>query len=456
MSKSVILIQPNYRVKKDASYWAANPPLGLCYLASVLEKNHISVEILDCHVRNLSASQTARIIRQKKPDFVGFSILTPAADWCYAVVKKIKKLPLTIIAGGPHVSGLPQEAVKKGFDYVVVGEGEQVLLDIVQGKKMTGKIIMAKPLNPNRLPLPARHLLVKGGTDKPYFSSGTLYYPWAPIITSRGCPYNCYFCNKKTFGYQFRPRTPENVLKEIDSLVANYQVREIDFYDDCFNYDIERAGKIMDLIAGRRYDLHLRFSNGLRADKITPRLLRKMKKAGTEYIAYGIESGDEKVLAQIPKVETLKQIEKSIRMTKKAGITMVGFFIFGLIGDTLTSMQKTIDFMVKLPFDQVILNIATPFPGTKMWQMIKENKGKLFIKNWQDFFNTSGKMLYHLPGMATPSEVEMMYRRANRAFYFRPKYIIKQMPKLLSFKTMPVMYRGLRRILYALKNEKNN
>lgn len=425
--------------------------MGLCYLAAVLEQHRIPVEILDTQVQNLSAVQTAKIIRQKKPDFVGFSILTPAADWCYQVVKKIRQLLMVKIAGGPHVSGLPHEAVKKGFDLVVVGEGEQVLLDIVRGKKFRSKIISAPPLDPNRLPLPARHLLVKGGTDKPYASSGTLYFPWAPIVTSRGCPYNCYFCNKKTFGYHFRPRTPAKVLAEIDSLVTNYGVKEIDFYDDCFNYDIQRAEKIMDLIAGRRYDLHLRFSNGLRADKITPRLLRKMKKAGTEYIAYGIESGDEKVLAQIPKAETLPQIERAVRLTQKAGITTVGFFIFGLIGETLESMQKTIDLMLKLPLDQVLINLATPYPGTRMWQMIEKNKGEFFIKNWQDFSHTAGEMLYRLPGMARPSQVEQMYRQAYRAFYFRPKYIIKQIPNLLSFNTIPVIYRGLRRILFALK-----
>ena len=176
-----------------------------------------------------------------------------------------------------------------------------------------------------------------------------------------------------------------------------------------------------------------------------------MKKAGTDYIAYGVESGHPDIIKQIPKGETLTQIKRAVKLTKKANIHVTGFFILGLIGDTIKTMQKTIDFAKNTGFDTIILNIATPYPGTRMWDMIKQKGGEIFIKNWHDFYNTSGKMLYSLPDMATPKEVEEMYRKAHLDFYFRPSYIIKQIPKVFSKGFLPVMINGLKRILYAQK-----
>ncbi|MDP3888621.1 MAG: radical SAM protein [bacterium] len=464
MNNKVLLIQSNYHVKADSDIWAANPPLGLCYIAAVLEKENIPVEIIDADVKNLSIKRTISLIKKKKAKYVGFSILTPAADWCTEIVKQLPK-SFVKIAGGPHASAVPEELLKSGFDIVVVGEGEETLLEIMQGKKLQdiSGIVYRKnkkifrnpprgPLDPDKLPLPARYLIEKGGTNKPYFSSGTRYFPWSPIITSRGCPFNCYFCNKNIFGHRFRPRSPEKVVEEIDHLVNTYKVKELDVYDDCFNSDIKRAEKILDLIIERKYKLYLRFSNGIRADRITSKLLKKMKSAGTDYIAYGVESGDAEVLKKIPKGETLAQIRRAVRLTKEAKIPVIGFFIFGLIGDTKKSMQNTIDFAKNTGFDRAILNIATPFPGTRMWNIIKQSGGKIFIKNWKDFHNTSGKMLYEMPGTATPAEVEEMYKKAWISFYFRPKFILKQIPKLLTPSLIPMMYLGLKRILYAQKN----
>lgn len=463
MAEKVLLIQPNYQIKKDAAVWACNPPLGLLYLAAYLEKEKIPVEILDAHVKNLSSREAAGFIKRKGAKYVGFSILTPAADWCVEVAQKLPKSTIKI-AGGPHASALPEDLLRAGFDVVVLGEGEETLAEITKGEKFKNiygivyrinkKIFHNSPrppLDPNKLPLPARHLIKKGGVDKPYFSAGTRYFPWSPIITSRGCPFNCYFCTKNVFGHGFRARNPESVLAEIDFLVQKYHVREIDFYDDCFNFDIKRAEKIMDLIAERDYKLYLRFSNGIRADKITKGLLLKMKRAGTDYIVYGVESGDQKILDLIPKSESLKEIRKAVRLTHEAGISVGGFFIFGLIGDTRRTMQRTIDFAKSLPFDRVILNIATPYPGTRMWEIVEQKGGKVFLSSWGEFHSSSGKMYYSLPEMATPREVEEMYRKAYRNFYFRPQYLIKQIPHLFSLSLLPIMYRGLKRILYAQK-----
>lgn len=463
MEEKVLLIQPNYNIKKDAKLWACSPPLGLLYLAAVLEKEKIPVEIIDANLKNISIRGMVSLIKKSKAKYVGFSILTPAANWCIEVIRHLPK-SIIKIAGGAHASSLPEQLLKSGFDIVVRGEGEETLLDIVKNKKfknipgvvyqMNKKIFHTPPrplLNPNKLLLPSRHLIEKGGTDKPYYAVQTRFFPWAPIMTSRGCPFNCYFCVKNVFGFKFRPRDPENVLSEIDFLVSQYHIKEINIYDDCFNFDIKRAEKIMDLIAKRGYKLYIRFNNGIRADKITKRLLIKMKRAGTNFIAFGIESGNQKILESIPKGESLQDIRRAVNLTHKVGIPITGFFILGLIGDTKETMQDTVNFAKSLPFDRVIFNIAIPNPGTRMSDMIQRKGGKIFPTDWKDFHSLSGKMRYSLPGMATTAEVEAMYRKAYFSFYFRPQYIIKHIPNLFSLSLLPIIYLGLKKILNTQK-----
>lgn len=462
---SVILIQPNYQVLGRASLYGKHPPIGLCYLAAVLEKNRIPVKILDANINNLTVEEVKQKILKSKARIVGMSILTPVHNWAAALARALPQNILKI-AGGAHATGLPEDLLKEGFDGVVRSEGEEPFLEIVQGKPLPyiknlsyknkrGQIIhnpIRPKLDPHRIPFPARHLLLYGGTRLPYASEGTRYFPWASIFSSRGCPFNCYFCNKLTFGQRFGARNPENVIKEIDWLVRKYKIKELDFYDDCFNFDIERAEKILDLIIKRGYKLHLRFSNGIRADKMTPRLLEKMKQAGTDYIAYGVESGNQKILQQIPKAETLDQIREAFRLTKNAGIPTTGFFIVGLIGDTKKTMQDTINFAKELNPDVALINIATPYPGTRMWEIIKKTPGaKLYLQNWDDFHHTAGKLLYWLPGMARPKVVEEMYRRFTREFYFRPKYILRQIFKIWQPGFLRMASMGLKRILFATK-----
>ena len=459
-ARKVLLVQPNYQQKKDAAIWGINPPINLAYIAAVLEKEGIEVEILDANLLNYSPQQVVDHARKKNINYVGLSILTPAHNYC---VKVAKLLPEEImsVAGGPHAAGLPDELLRDGFDTVIRGEGEYAMLDLVTGKNMKeikGLSYMKDneimhnedrpPLDPNALPLPARHLLIKNGVNKPYASEGTRYFPWSPIFTARGCPYSCYYCNKSTFGTCFTPRTPENVLAEIIELVTKYKVKEIDFYDDCFNFDMARAEKILDLIIAEKIKIYLRFSNGLRADKISEDLLIKMKQAGCDYIAYGIESGCQEILDKIPKAIKLETIRKAVALTKKQGITTVGFFMLGLIGDTEETMQRTIDFAKELDPDVALFNIAIPYPGTKMWQLIKKN-GRLLISDWDDYFHTSGKMIYEYPGTAPPVIVEKMFKRANKEFYFRPKYILRQIPKLTRPSLLPMLMKGIKRIVFS-------
>ncbi|MEM2974215.1 MAG: radical SAM protein [Candidatus Micrarchaeia archaeon] len=455
---SVLLVQPNYRSQRATGAWSINPPLGLCYIAAVLEKNKIPVKILDANALNLTPEEAVQ--HTSGFDIVGVSIMTPAYDWAIKFVKLISPSKLKV-AGGPHATGWPEGTLKDGFDVVVIGEGEYTMLEIAQGKKLEniqGIAYIDKdihfnkprpPLDPNTLPFPARHLLMANGTDVPYVSAATYYRPWAPIFTSRGCPYACYYCNKKVFGQGWRPRSPENVVEEIEQLVKA-GVKEIAIYDDCFNMDIKRAEKILDMIIERNIKVYLRLTNGIRVDRVTDSLMSKLKRAGCIYVAFGVESGNQSVLDKIPKGITLDQVRNAVSLAKKYHISCCGFFMFGLLGDTRQTMKETIDFALELDPDMASFNIATPYPGTQMYEIIKR-EGKLLVNDWNIFHHTSGRMVFTHPDVAKPEEVEAAYRNAIKSFYLRPKYVIRRLTRIRNLTDIKFIWRGLRAIFNSLR-----
>ncbi len=444
-----------------------NPPLGLAYIAAPLEQNNISVKILDANVLDLSAEDVVREAVEDGFTLVGVSVMTPVHNYAAKVARLLPDHILSV-AGGPQASAIPEELLRDGFDLAIDGEGEATMLELAskgecQDVKGTcyigleGKMVSNPkrgPSDPNRIPLPARNLLINNGVDLPYTSGGTQFFPWARIFTSRSCPYDCNYCNKKIFGYKFKARTPENVLDEIIHLVEKYKVNEINIGDDCFNFDRDRALRIFDLINKENIKITLRFSNGLRADKIDLEFLKKAKKAGCVYIAYGIESGNENILKSIPKGVELDTFRKAVKLTKEEGIFVTGYFILGLLGDTRETMVDTINFAKELDLDVASFTIAVPYPGTKMWERVKEN-GEIRIKKWEDYHNTSGKMGFSYPGMADAETVEMLYKKAYREFYFRPKYIMRQLPKyLFNGHKMGSLFRGVKGLIFTQRAEK--
>jgi radical SAM superfamily enzyme YgiQ (UPF0313 family) len=457
----VLLVQSNYLVSRKSGAWLVNPPLGLAYIAAVLEEKGFKPEILDANVKNWSPEQVAEYA--KGYDIVGISVLTPAERWASNVARLLPKKTLKV-AGGPHSTGYPEDLVKKGFDISVIGEGEYTFLEIAEGKDLSkiegicynddDNIItnpLRKPIDPNELPLPSRHLLINNGVDLPYISAGTKYRPWSPIFTSRGCPFDCNYCMKKVFGYQFRPRTPENVMKEIRFLVNELKIKELAIYDDTFNFDLDRAEKILDMIIAENIKVHIRFTNGIRADKVNENFLMKLKKAGCNYVAYGIESGNQEVLNKIPKCITLDQIREAVKLTKEVGIPVSGFFMFGLFGDTKETMQQTINFAKEVDLDMAAWNLATPYPGTKMFEEIKKNGKFLFdLNDWHNIQHTSGRMMFTHPDVASLKEVEDAYARAYKEFYLRPRYIIKQIIKIRSWTQFVGTLKGVVAIMKAI------
>lgn len=460
MNTKVLLVQPNYSAQKKYTKYSISPPLGLAYVAAPLEQSGIDVEILDANALNLSANDVVAYAIKSQTTIVGIGILMTGYKYSIEVAKKLPD-NILVVAGGAYASGAPEEILKNGFDIAVKGRGEYSMLEIALGKNIetipgiyywqNNKIIQNPPLPPEKLqslPLPARHLLINGGTNKPYRLAGTMYFPWAPIFTSIGCPYNCYWCSKQVFD-RFLPRKPEDVVAEIRKLVEKYKVKEIDIYDDCFNADVQRAEKILDLIIDLKLKIKLRFPNGIRANNASLLFMQKMKKAGCIEVAFGIESGNQEVLNKIPKMLLLDDARKAVKHAKKAGILTTGFFILGLIGDNKKTMQETIDFAKELKLDVAFFSILTPYHGTRLWKLIEE-KGKFLFKDYDDLHQSSGKMLFTHPDAPSPELVEKMQKRAYRSFYLSPKYILRRLLSLRSWEQLTLGIRGLSQILRTL------
>ena len=460
MDNKVIFIEPNHYYPLRIKHPKASPPLGLAYMAAVIEREGASVEIIDATVLGLTPEEAARKAMEKKPSIVGVSAMTHICNYAASVARSLPPSVLKV-TGGPHPSGIPEDLLCRGFDVAVRGEGEITMLDLARGKpleKIPGISFMRnggivhnpprKPLDPDILPQPARHLLANFGTNRPYFLTGTRYFPWAPLFTTRGCPYNCYYCNKQVYGRRFSRRSVESVTDEILMLVNEHGVRELAVYDDCFNADPEWAGKILDFIIGGKLNIKLRFPNGLRIENIDEVFIGKLASAGCIHVDYGIESGDEVILKRIPKNYTPEIIRHTVLITRKAGIFTCGLFILGLLGDTEETMEKTIDFARELDLDAAFFSILTPYPGTRLWKMVQE-RGKLLTSSWESFRHAQNKVIFTLPEAPPPEVTEAMYTRAHRRFYFSPRYVLRQIRMTVtSFSRLRMTVQG---ILYLLK-----
>jgi len=394
-------------------------PLDLAYIAAVLEKQH-KVRIIDApaegwknleeiagmrYRQGLSNKEIAARVKQWSPDVVGIAI--PFSGWwksaceVISVVKSINKDIVTVLSG-LHPSARPKECLANpDIDFVVIGEPEQTMFELMDAlEQKTGKsvekvrgigfvnngqavITPSRPLiqDLDSLPFPARHLLPMST----YFAAvkenplrGEINKPWAMMITSRGCPYNCVFCTSHTImGRTWRGRSPDNVVDEIEQLVSTYKIKQIDFYDDNMTLDKKRMETICDLIVEKDLDIEWYTPNGVRADTLDENILRKMKASGCKKIRIAPESGVQHVLDHIVKKNlNLKDVEKAVILSKKVGIEVGCFFVIGLIGETKKDIQETINYAYKLRrlgADRFYFSIAMPVYGTELYEQAKNN-----------------------------------------------------------------------------------
>ncbi|HMB00017.1 MAG TPA: radical SAM protein [Spirochaetota bacterium] len=426
-------------------------PLGLAYIAAVLEQNGYIVKIIDLLIEHYSDQELINIIKKFQPRYCGLSIVTPVANRAFYLARLIKKTAKNIItiAGGPHATACAEECLRKGFDFAVRGEGEETVIDLLQHKNnpaaikgisyRQGNQVRHNPDRPyikdlDALPFPARHLLPDLKLYKGQEALGNRL-PVATIITSRGCPFKCNFCFKAIFGNRFRSRSAQNVIQEWLYLIKTYKVKEIAIVDDTFTSNIKRVYRICDFLIKNKIKTRWSCPNGIRVDLGGYPLLKQMQQAGCYRVALGVESGSQKVLDFIGKKITLQQIKQTAVNCKKAGIKTMAFLMLGNLCENRTTMQQTIDFAKKVPFTYVQFLLTIPYPGTFLYEEIKRN-GRLFIQDWDQYgqYEETASFAY---GDITPQLLAEMSKKAYRQYYFRISYILKQIFNLENYKYLP-------------------
>ncbi len=432
--QKVLLIFPPTKILRGGLK-ISTPPLGIAYIAAVI-RNDYDIKIIDASIEGfhneivinkdfvrygLSLQDIGKEIKKFSPDVVGISCLYsshyPEAIEICKLTKKIDNEIITI-TGGPHPTFLAEECLcNRELDFIVLGEGEYIFRELLKriknGKDFTEMEGLAFRENGNirvnpktkyieqldELPFPARELLLmekyhQVNLPHSHVSKSKMN---TPVVTSRGCSASCIFCSSTRFwGNRYRARSAQNVLDELEHLVRDYGIKEIHFQDDNLTLNRERARQIFQGIIDRRLDILWNAPNGIALWTLNDELLELMKRSGCYEFTMGIESGDQEVLNKIVKKPlNLKKVESLVKIMKQLKIRTGAFFVLGLPGETKAQMRNTINFAKKLGLQFAEFFVATPHPGTELYEICKE-KGYL-----RDGFNFTD-IEYLNPSITTP------------------------------------------------------
>ena len=409
-----------------------SPSLGLLHLAAQVRLNGYQPSIIESDIEDLDSQQVAQRIIADKPSYVGITLFTVGV-WQAAHIARLVKSRLpntTIIVGGPHISSMGKETMRRfdEFDLAVINEGETVLTKLLPvldaGKKpylINGIIYRlgdqlietpkASTVNQlDELPLPAWDLL----PNFPDAYLPAIYdYPQGPVATiaaSRGCPFLCKFCDTSTFGARVRAYSPESVFNMMKHLNQRYGIKHIMFVDDLFLASRVRTEKLCDLIL--QENLNMTWSCTARVDTVKPRVLERMKKAGCWEISFGLETGSNELLQKMEKAARVEVSEQAINWTHQAGIRSKGLFMLGYPGESLETIKKTKNFVRSIPMTTMNLTKFTPYPGSPIY---KELYGTNIVDDhWK---RMNGMNFVWAPDGLTVEQLDREYQKILINFY---------------------------------------
>jgi len=457
----ILLALPRFRPN-------TNPPLGLAYIAACLEKENFEVEILDPTFESLEYAEN----RLKKTDYdmLGVSCYTMNYNkgLRFAGIAKRMNPNCVIVFGGVHPTILADEVISEKFvDIVCVGEGEETMVElsiaIKKGQPLSnirgiiyrenGKIVRNPPrplrVNLDDIPFPCRELL----PIRKYLNAQIGRAAWAveqpatSVLATRGCPFRCTFCSSHLiFGRKVRCRSASNVIDEIEELIVRYGIRGLSFVDDTFTVKRDLVSEICREIKDRK--LKIEWSCNGRPDTVTKDMLKQMKEAGCVVIAYGVESGNQKILDNILKKGiTLEQVEKVFQLTSEVGIKSDAYFMLGTPGEDINDMEDTINFARKIRADAVNFSLTVPMPKTELFEVAKK-EGKIIAKSWDDYDYTRKPIFVSdkFDGMT----VEKLFRKAKISFYLNISFILRQIISINSLGDLKKKINGFRLLIKQL------
>lgn len=428
------------------------PHLGLGYLATSLREKG-TVQILDCVKEKFDFDDFAFFIKKNQPTVVGFTMFSCDSESVKQGIEIVKRINPNIVTvvGGPHPSGDSHGTMKylPEVDFAFKGEAETsfpLLIDLLLNGnsaderqfsaipglvwKKDNTIVCNQPKfsdDLDSLGFPSWDLIMphtyKGVPNGVFLKQA----PFAPIITTRGCPYACTFCaGHNVTGKKIRRRTIDHIIEEIKILHLKYGIREIHIEDDNFTFDNEFAKKVCEEIIRLNYPLTFSCPNGVRLDRVDRELLELMKRAGWYIIFVGIESGSERILKHMKKSLKKEQIREKVSLIRDVGLEASGYFILGYPEETKEDIYETIRFARSLDLNWAQFATFIPIPGS---DIIHSSKIHIFDENvnWTNFFNT--EVPYSPPGISK-KELKKLQKEAFYSFYVRPKVIWQLIKKI--------------------------
>lgn len=442
--QSIVFIETPLSLKQRYGEMASAahlvPPLGLMSLAGVTREAGYTTEIVDAAALGLTVEQVVEEIEHRKPDIIGMTCATVGFSLTAELASRLKeRLPgVIIILGGVHATALPEQIIDTfpQFDFVVIGEGEETLLELLASLKrgLDPRTVlgiayrdncktMVTPRRPpikdlDRLPFPAWDLvpdLIEHYHPAPHIFRRL---PSTTISTSRGCFGQCTFCDRSVFGTRCRGFSAEYLVRMLEYLIKLYGLKDIWIGDDLFVMYRSRLRKVCQLLIEKKLDLT--WACCARVGMLTPEVLALMKKAGCYEVAFGIESGDQRMLDLLKKNILLDDVRRDLSWTKQAGIRTTGTFMIGVPNETRDTMEASIRFAKEIDLDMLQLSFFTPFPGSELSRDI-EKFGTLD----RDYskMNVFGNIVF-VPHGLTREDLITYYKRFYREFYLRPKTVL--------------------------------
>lgn len=441
--KKILLIHPagvNWTLgEKDISR-SANimPPIGLCSLAAYLEKKDLTAFIHDCYADPGSSRKIFDLIKNEKITYAGFTVTTSGFMDAIHIAGEIKKqFPhVKTVFGGVHISALKEKLLEqfKEIDFGVIGEGEETLLELMnsgdsnpgsikgliyrEGTEVKNNGRRKNIEDLDSLPFPSYEKLL-GYPEKyklPIFS-----YPKAPgtvIISSRGCPYQCAYCDRSVFERSFRFHSPGYIVDLMIHLNTKFGIRHVNFYDDLFTFNKKRVIEVCEKILAS--GLKMTFNCAARSEHLDDEILANLKRAGCWMISLGIESGDMELLNRHRSNSRLETINNAIQSIKRHKMRVKGLFMMGLPFETEASIDKTLDFVLKSDIDDFNLTKFTPFPGSPLYEKIRDYG--TFEEDWK-LMNCVNFVF--IPKGFTKERLEQRFHEFYRKYYERVKVLSK-------------------------------
>jgi anaerobic magnesium-protoporphyrin IX monomethyl ester cyclase len=410
------------------------PPHGMLSIAAFLEQRGIDTDFIDCYARPLPHDHLIEEITVREPDAVGFSCTTSSFLEGYRVAEMLKERlrNIPIIFGGAHACSVGPQLLDSfpAIDYLVIGEGENSLYELIEagfsnpaavpgiayrengrGTLSTQRELIA---DLDTLPFPAYNRLpgFPGAYNLPLFS-----YPAHPnisIISSRGCPYQCSYCDRSVFSRGFRFNSPDYIVEHLRFLNRDFGVRHVFFYDDLFTFDRSRVERFCALMESKR--VPVTYNCIARLEHVDEDLVSLLKKSGCWQVNFGIESGDAELLKKHRKFYGLDEVGRKLTMVKDAGLRVKGLFMIGLPGESEQSIRRTIDYSLDLPLDEINVTKFTPFPGAPVFKTIHEH-GE-FTEDWPSMNCLN---FVFVPRGMTRDQLDGLYDEFIRRFYRRTR-----------------------------------